>query len=163
MQRWRSMTGYWIFRLVHGYWRWAVLVAGATAVVRSVRALRVEGAWTASDERTSRWFVAAVDVQVLLGLILYFGLSPFWPAMRDSFHYALKDRTARFFGIEHETAMLFAFIAAHVGRVRVKRADGGRAKHRAQLLFTAIFFAFVLWAIPWPWRFVGRPLFRVSF
>ena len=156
------MTAYSILRLVHGYWRWAVLVTGAVALARSAISLRGRRTWTTGDERASRWFVAAVDVQVILGLFLYFVFSPFWPAVRDSFHFALRDLSARFFGMEHETAMLLAFVAAHVGRVRIRRAAEAHAKHHALLASLLFFFALALWAIPWPWRAIGRPLFRVS-
>src|SRR5258705_4336534 len=145
------MTAYGILRLVHGYWRWAVLVTGAVALVRAIAALRGRRDWSTGDERASRWFIAAVDGQVVLGVILYFGFSPFWPAVRDSFHFAVRDRSARFFGMEHETAMLLAFVAAHLGRVRIRRAPEARGKQRALLVSLTIFFAFVLWAIPWPW------------
>ena len=151
---------YWILRLVHGYWRWMVLVGAVVALARA--ALGRGSAWTARDECVSRLFVAFVDVQVSLGLILYFGFSPFWPTVRDSFHDAIKDPSARFFGMEHGTAMLLALAAAHVGRLRVRRAIDGPAKHRALLASVLVFFTLVLWAIPWPWRAIGRPLFRVS-
>jgi heme A synthase len=155
---------YWILRLVHGYWRWAVLASGAVALVRALRAMfgSTDAGWSRGDERASRWFVATVDVQVMLGLVLYFGFSPFWPAVRDSFRFAIHDRSSRFFGMEHQTAMLLAFVAAHVGRVRIKRTPDARTKQRVLLVSLLVFFTLALWAIPWPWRAVGRPLFRTS-
>src|SRR5690242_18562360 len=109
------MVAYWVLRAVHGYFRWAVVVSGVVALVRASRGARP---WSVGDERDSRWFVAAVDVQVAIGLVLYFGFSPFWPVVRDSFQLALHDRSSRFFGMEHPTAMVLAFVAAHVGRAR---------------------------------------------
>jgi hypothetical protein len=156
------MSMYGLLRVIHGYWRWAVLVSGVVTLVRAVGAVRGPRAWTPGDERASRTFVGALDVQVLLGLLLYFGFSPFWPAVRDSFEFALRDRSARFFGMEHETAMLLGFVAAHVGRVRSRKATDPTVKHGAILVSTLVFFLFVSWAIPWPWRSIGRPLFRVS-
>jgi hypothetical protein len=153
---------YWILRLVHGYFRWAVLACAAVALVRTLGGVRRGRPWTDVDERASRLFVAAVDVQVSLGLVLYFGFSPFWPAVRDSFHFAMHDTSARFFGMEHETAMLLAFVVAHAGRIRIRRAVEARSKHRALLVGLFFFFALVLWAIPWPWRAIGRPLLRTS-
>jgi hypothetical protein len=156
------MNGYTLLRLVHGYWRWMVLVCGVVVLLRAFAALRNRRAWTASDDRASRIFVAVVDVQVFLGLTLYFVFSPFWSAVRESFRFAMKDPTSRSFGMEHETAMLLAFIAVHVGRVRARRISTAVGKHRALLASTLVFFALVAWAIPWPWRMMGRPLFRTS-
>jgi len=156
------MSGYGVLRLIHGYWRWMVLVSGLVALVRSGAAVSSPRAWRPGDEQASRRFVAALDIQVLLGLMLYFAFSPFWSAVHESFHLTLKNETTRFFGLEHETAMLVAFVAVHVGRVRVRRETEAAAKHRALFASTLLFFALALWAIPWPWRAIGRPLFRLS-
>jgi hypothetical protein len=156
------MSSYGVLRLVHGYWRWAVLVSGAVVLLRALAGVRRQRPWTPSDERASRTLVAVVDIQVLLGLTLYFALSPFWLAVRESFHLVVKDPATRFFGMEHETAMLLAFIAAHLGRIGARRASEAASKHRALLVWTLLFFALVLWAIPWPWRSIGRPLLRTA-
>ena len=144
-------------RLVHGYWRWMVVLAAAVVLVRAIRAR----GWTAADERASVLFVAAVDIQVLLGLTLYFGFSPYWTATHTAFAATMKNQGARFFGVEHETAMLLAFVVAHVGRVVSKRAPESR-KQRILRTTLLVFFALVAWAIPWPWRAFGRPLLRLS-
>ncbi len=144
-------------RLVHSYWRWMVVLS---AIVVLVRAIRARG-WTAGDERASLLFVAAVDIQVLLGLTLYFGFSPYWTAIHTAFAATMKSQDARFFGIEHETAMLLAFVTAHVGRAVSKRAPESR-KQRILCTTLLVFFVFVASAFPWPWRAIGRPLFRLS-
>jgi len=109
-----------------------------------------------------RRFFNALDLQVLLGLVLYFFFSPFWLATYQTFGETMRSPVARFFGVEHETAMLLAALAAHVGSHRAKLAATDTAKHRIVAVATAIFFALLLWAIPWPWREVGRPLFRTT-
>lgn len=152
-----SANVYGWLRLVHGYWRWVVVLSALVVFVRAVRAR----SWTAMDERASRLFVAAVDIQVLLGLTLYFGFSPYWTATHTAFAATMKDQGARFFGVEHETAMLLAFVTAHVGRVVSRRAPDAR-KQRILRTTMIVFFALVLWAIPWPWRVFGRPLVRLS-
>jgi hypothetical protein len=129
---------------------------------RAAAGLRARRDFSPSDERASKWLVAAVDIQVLLGLVLYFGLSPFFAALRQSFAASMAEATTRFFAIEHETAMALAFVAAHVGRVRVRRATEPARKHRALLVSAIIFLVLVAVSIPWPWRAVGRPLLRLS-
>ncbi|MDB4965616.1 MAG: hypothetical protein JWN44_1305 [Myxococcales bacterium] len=156
------MTGYTVFRLIHSYWRWVVLACAIVVLVRSISGLTSRRGWTGGDARASRLFVIAVDVQLLLGLILYFVFSPFWNAMHGSFHAAMKDPITRFFGMEHGVAMLLALVAVHVGAVRARRATDAAAKHRALLITTVIFFALALVGMPWPWRPMGRPLFRLS-
>lgn len=157
-----SMSAYTLLRLAHSYWRWAVLGAAVTVLVRSFTGFVAGREWTHSDEKAGRLFITALDIQVLLGVVLYFGFSPFWPATYHSFHETMRGQVARFFGIEHETAMLLAFIAAHVGCARSKRARPDMRKHSIMLTALVVFFLVLLWAIPWPWRAIGRPLFRTT-
>jgi hypothetical protein len=156
------VTAYSFLRLLHGYWRWIVLIAWIVACARALRGSVGGRDWQRGDERTAILFVSAVDVQVLLGLVLYFGLSPYWTAAHTAWQAMLHDRPTRFFAVEHESAMLLAFVAAHVGRVLSRRRPTSAARHRVMLAALVIFFVLVAWAIPWPWRDVGRPLFRLA-
>jgi hypothetical protein len=152
---------YAVLRVAHSYWRWAVLLSAIVVLVRATT--RTGGPWTRGDERALRQFLSALDLQFTLGLVLYFGFSPFWLATYHSFADTLTSPVARFFGVEHETAMILAFLTAHVGHAGIKRTADGHLKRRRIMITMLIFFALVLWAIPWPWRIVGRPLFRTSF
>ena len=158
----KPMSVYSLLRIIHGYWRWAVLVLAVMVFVRSLIGIVGHRGWSREDELTMRRFFQALDLQVFLGLVLYFFFSPFWPATYQTFWETMRSPVARFFGVEHETAMLIAAIAAHVGWDRAKVAATDTAKHRIVAIAMTIFFALLLWAIPWPWREVGRPLFRTT-
>ena len=153
---------YALLRLAHSYWRWPVLASALVVLVRVVTGAHTRRAWTRDDDRAVRLLLSAVDLQLAIGMTLYFGFSPFFPALYQSFHESMSSPVARFFGIEHQTAMLLAMIAAHVGHSRARRAVDDVAKHRAMRAAMVIFFALTLWAIPWPWRIFGRPLFRTT-
>ena len=157
------MNAYTLLRLVHGYWRWAVLATAIVVFGRAIAGFVRRTPWTDADERASRSFGRALDVQVVIGLVLYFGFSPFWPATYQTFSETMRSDVARFFGVEHQTAMLLAATAAYIGRARAKRAIDSTRRHRITLVAMLIFFALALWAIPWPWRIVGRPLLRTGF
>jgi hypothetical protein len=157
----RRVSGYGILRLVHGDWRWVVLGCALLALARALDGVARARPWQAGDERAAVAFVGALDLQLLLGLVLYFGFSPFWSATRHAFSATMQDAGTRFFGVEHETAMLLAVAAAHLGRVRARRATPER-RHRVMLVTLLLFFAIVAWAIPWPWRPFGRPWLRLS-
>jgi hypothetical protein len=157
------MNIYTVLRLAHGYWRWAVLATAIVVLVRALAGFMMRRPWTPADERASKAFAGALDLQILIGLVLYFGFSPFWPATYRTFSETMRSDVARFFGVEHQTAMLLAAAAVYIGRVRAGRAADARRRHRTMLVAMVIFFAFALWAVPWPWRIVGRPLFRTEF
>jgi hypothetical protein len=156
------MSWYELLRIAHSYWRWAVLIAALIVLQRAVVGARRNHGWTPGDARAARFFFSALDIQFTLGVILYFGFSPFFSAVYHSFSETMKDPNARFFGIEHQTAMLLATAVAHVGMDRAKRTAEGPARHRVMRTAMIVFFVIVLVGLPWPWRPYGRPLFRTS-
>jgi hypothetical protein len=101
--------------------------------------------------------VATIDLQLLVGLILYFAVSPLTRMAFQNMAVAMKDHELRFFSVEHTTYMLIAVILAHVGAVMSRRAATDRAKYRAATIAYAISLLVMLAGIPW-WR----PLLRLS-
>ena len=122
------MSAYALLRIVHSYWRWADVILAIAVLVRSIIGAVVHREWTRRDDRTMRVFSSILDLQVVLGLILYFFFSPFWLATYKTSE-TMRSPVARFFGVEHETAMLLAAIAVYVGRDRAKLAATDHGKH----------------------------------
>lgn len=142
----------------HSIVRWLVLLAGAMAVVLAWRG-RLGGApWSPMDDRVGRWFTVGMDVQLLVGLALYW-MSPTVQAALADMGAAMGDGTLRFWSIEHGVLMLLAVVATHIGRARSRRAERAAAKHRAAAVWFGLALIAVLAAIPWPFReAVGRAL-----
>jgi hypothetical protein len=140
--------------------RWLVLAAGLLAVARGVSGWRGRRPWTLADERAGFWFITALDLQFLLGLLLYVWLSPLtWAAFGD-FGGAMRDRVLRFWAVEHIFGMFVGIALAHIGRSRVhKTGDDGR-RHRTAAIFFALAIVAILVSIPWPTLPHGRPLLR---
>jgi hypothetical protein len=142
----------------HSWLRYLVLGLGIALLLVCLQDKRT-GRWTEKPERLHTLFLAVLDVQLLLGLALYFGLSPITEAALANFGAAMKEPTLRFFGVEHLATMLVAVIVAHVGRVRSKRKEG-EARFRSAIITQAVWLLLTLAAIPWPGLDIGRPLFR---
>ena len=148
-----------VILLLHSWLRWPALIAGiiATGAAFSSRPIGTEK--TAAD----RWggiFVGLLDLQFLLGLLLYFVLSPTTAAIRQDFGAAMRDPVARFWAVEHLTLMLVAVIVVHVGRVLARKAATPGAKRTRMLVCFGIATLAIIAAIPWPGFRAGRPLFR---
>jgi hypothetical protein len=150
---------YSVMLLVHSYLRWLVLIAGVVMLVRSVRGMK-SGIWSDGDNRAQLGFVSVLDIQLLLGLVLYFVLSPITVAFLANPKASMKIAQLRFFGMEHITMMLIAIILVHVARARGKRMDDGKARHRLSLITTLVWLVLTVASIPWPGMQYGRPLFR---
>jgi FtsH-binding integral membrane protein len=145
--------------IAHSWLRWVVILAGLVAVGRSVLALSRNGRWTPADDRAGFWFVTTVDLQWLVGLMLYFFLSPYTGQALHDFGGAMKDPVLRFWAVEHAFGMLIAAVLVHVGRVRTRKTDSLR-RHRVAAIFFGLALVLILMSIPWPGSAHGRPLLR---
>jgi hypothetical protein len=144
---------------IHSWLRWVVLALGLAVLIASIGGLRLGGAWDPKHERLQKIFLGVLDVQLLVGLVLYFFMSPIAAAARANMALAMKDAQLRFFGVEHLVTMLIAVAVAHIGRVRSKRREG-RQRYRSVLIMQIVWLVLTLLAIPWPGLDVARPLFR---
>ena len=149
-----------VILLLHSWLRWPALIAGIVAIAAAYSSRPTGSEKTAAD----RWggiFVGLLDLQMLLGLLLYVVLSPTTAAIRQDFGAAMRDPVARFWAVEHLTLMLAAVIVAHVGRVLARKAKSPGAKRIRMLTCYTLATLAIVAAIPWPGIRAGRPLFRV--
>jgi hypothetical protein len=140
---------YGLVLIIHSWLRWAVLAAGIAAVARG----------GTRDSSTGRWFTILLDVQFLIGLLLYFVLSPFTKAALNDFGGAMGNSQLRFFAVEHVFGMLIAITLAHIGAAKIKKAPAER-RGRMAMTFYGLALLAILASIPWPGMPAGRPLFR---
>jgi hypothetical protein len=145
--------------ILHSWLRWAVLASGVIATA-STFSRRSPG----SSDPADRWgllFMASLDLQMLLGLLLYLALSPVTTAVFNDFGAAMKDPVARFWAVEHVGTMLLAVVVVHVGRVLARKATSPESKRTRLLVCFVIAMLAILARTPWPGMTAGRPLFRV--
>jgi hypothetical protein len=155
MQRMYSVT-----LALHSWLRWAVILLAILALARAFAAVR-SGRWPPAADRAAMLFTIAFDLQFLIGLLLYFLVSPISKAALQHMDAAMHNRTLRYWAVEHPTAMIVALALAHAGRVLVRRAPEAK-KGRMALIFFAIALLVLLGMTPWPGTTGDRPLFRFS-
>lgn len=139
----------------HSFLRWLVVLGLVAGLVRFVRGWRAQTAWSKSDDRLHALLVAVVDLQLTLGLGLYF-MSPLVEGFLADPGAAMSVRVLRFFGLEHITMMLVAITVLHVGRVRLRKKPEHRHAAKNLVWVSVIMFA----SIPWPFMPAARPLLR---
>jgi len=123
----------------HSLVRWAILVLGILAVASAL------AGWS---RRRAIPFVVALDLQLILGLVLWLFLSPLTTGLGRE---ALRDREVRQMALEHPLLAIAAVVMAHVGSVLWKR---GKQRLAAALLAAALVTTAA--AVPW-----SRPLLRL--
>jgi hypothetical protein len=152
---------YFTVLLLHSWLRWLALVAGVGA---TFAALSKGDGTPKSLQSAERWgliFMITLDVQMLLGLLLYGVLSPYTAAAMKDFGAAMRDPGLRFWAVEHPAIMLSAVILVHVGRVLARKSADVGTKRKRLLICFGLAVLLILLRTPWPGMANGRPLFRV--
>ena len=99
------------------------------------------------------FFTSAMDVQLLLGIVLYFGGSRGLEAIKSiGMKEVMGNSFHRFFAVEHITMMLIAIVLVHIGKAKSKKAATEVAKHKSAFWFYLIALLIMLAAIPWPFK-----------
>lgn len=142
----------------HSWLRWAVILLGFVAVLRAVAGWQNRKPWTAGDEQIGFLATLALDLQVLLGLLLYFVYSPYTRLAMDDFGNAMRSSDLRFWAVEHVFGVLVGLALMHIGRARAKKAANPIRKHRTIAIFFALGLIAILAAVPWPGTPHARPL-----
>lgn len=138
---------------LHNLVRWLVIAAGLYAVVLFWRGWLQGRTWNAGESKAARLFVTSLDVQFLLGLLLYVFFSPLTRKAFGDMGAAMRDAPVRYFVVEHVVMMLAAIVIAHIGNGRVRRAKTDAAKFQTAALWFGVAVAAILGFVPW-----GRPL-----
>lgn len=119
---------------LHSWNRWLALALAVAATINAF--LRVPHVIDGRP-RGSKWdtfFMVAIDLQVLLGLLLYFGLSPYSTEAMNNPSAAMKSASLRFWGFEHEILALGSMIAVRLGRVFATRSSATPESRRRRRL-----------------------------
>ena len=145
--------------IFHSLLRWVVLLAGLLAVGRACAGWTGKRPWSAADNRAGIWFTAALDLQLLAGLLLHLALSPLTQAAMENVAATMQNPSLRFWFVEHPFGMVIALVLAHVGRVRIRKAITDASRHRIAAILFGIAMVVILLSSPWPGTSNARPLF----
>jgi hypothetical protein len=144
---------------LHSWLRWAVLVTGLVAWLRAVGGKTARRPWTPQDELWGLLLTVSVDLQFVVGIVLYI-LSPITRLGLRNFAAAMQINVARFFTVEHVIGMIAAIALIHIARVKIRKAADAERKHRLAMVLYGIAVVLIVISIPWPGMPVARPLFR---
>lgn len=140
---------------LHNLLRWVVVFAGLIAIFTALRGLLTRAAWTQADRRAGLVFTTALQLQLLLGIILYV-ISPLVQGALSNFGAAMESDVLRRFALEHPLLMLLATLAAQLGYSLSRRASTDRAKFGRASVGYLLAAALIVVGTPWgrsliPW------------
>ena len=137
------------FLLFHNTLRWLLLISLFITLVKYLAGWMGNKPWTKFDNLLGIVFTSLMDIQLMLGLVLYVFLSPVTRTAFADFGAAMKDDNLRFYAVEHISIMLVAVIMVHIGRAKSKKAKTDIGKFRIASIFFLIALALILGGIPW--------------
>ncbi|AHM63577.1 hypothetical protein D770_26670 [Flammeovirgaceae bacterium 311] len=143
------MTSYQIFLFLHSWIRWFILFLGIVVIIKAFIGWSGNKPYLKGDNGMSAGFIGLLHLNLLIGLILYFFLSPYVQQAFSNFGAAMKDSYLRFWAVEHIAINIIAVVVAQIGRTRSKRATTDVAKHKTVAIFYTIALVLILSRIPW--------------
>lgn len=140
------------FLAVHNVLRWVVVVLALIALLRAYRGWFGKRDWQPADRKIGSFFAMSMDLQLLVGLILYLFLSPLTrPLFQGQMSLVMQNEQLRFFGVEHILLMVVSVVFVHLGTVLSRRAEQSLLKHRQAAIWFSLAVLALLAGIPW-WR-----------
>jgi heme A synthase len=132
----------------HSHTRWLVMVTAILAI--ALPFLNASGEVNKKSKLPALAFMIMCDIQLLVGLILYFGYSPFGiDAFQNGMSFVMKNSMVRKIAVEHLILMLLAIVLVHIGYVKAKKASDNAQLKKISTRFFGIALIVILAAIPW--------------
>ena len=138
---------YELFLTLHSYLRWIFLGLAAWLWIQYLVKYLSNQSRSKFDNQIEIALIGSVHLQLILGLILYFFLSPITTAPLEEGW--IKQETLRFYLLEHPLTMFIAMVFAQIGRIATRKAAHSKKKLSRGLLFYGISLFLILISMPW--------------
>lgn len=140
---------------IHSLLRWAIVLTGIWAIIRAIKGVSGNSAYTSADKKAGLFFMISLDIQLLVGIVLYF-ISPMaMKAFQSMGGEVMRQAPYRYFAVEHAFAAIIAIALVHIGRSKVKKATSDAQRHKLSLIFFLLALVILASRVPWPWTAMG--------
>ncbi len=146
------------FLHLHNLIRWVILLLALAVLLRSLSAMGSRRPFRSADRRLALFLMIFADIQLLLGLSLYFMKDWIGVLTRGGF---MANSYNRFFATEHALGMILGIVFIHLGYTAAKsKTLSDPRKFKKLFWMTLVGLICILITIPWPFREgIGRALF----
>ena len=139
---------YELIKTGHNSLRWILMGILIYVIISSWAGVVNKKTYGKADKVSGGILVGLAHLQLLIGLILYFGLSPYTQAAFADFGAAMKETTLRFYAVEHFLTMVLAIGCIQAGRTLAKKAADDTGKFKKMAIFTTIAPVLILARMP---------------
>lgn len=143
---------------LHSILRYLTLLVALWAIFSSMSGMGGSKPFTKSDQRPGLFYMIAMDLQLLVGMVLYFTGNFGLNSIRQlGMGVVMKDSVHRFFAVEHLLGMLIAVVLVHIGYAATKKTEfSDQKKFKRSFWMYLIALVVIFASIPWPFRDLGR-------
>lgn len=138
------MSFHYVLANIHAWNRYLLLAALIFVLYRAYSGWFGRRNYDKTDNASSAALLGLTHLQLLLGLILYFGTSTYTKAAFANMGAAMKDSTLRYYAVEHITVMLLAVVMIQLGRTLSKKSAAHQDKFRKLAIYTSIGLGLIL-------------------
>lgn len=139
----------------HNLLRYIIIIVAVWAIVKLISSRNAGKPFGKSEKTPSMLLMILMDVQFLIGIVLFF-LTKYITKLQ-SLPFSEWDKTSKFFVREHVPIMLVSLVLIHIGYSATKKpALPDNKKYSKAITLFLIAFILILAAIPWPFRDLGR-------
>lgn len=138
---------------LHNIFRWVALIFIIYALFRTIKGLILNGSWNKADKKAGLFMIIGLDIQFLLGILLYIFYSPWVKLFFNNIGDAMKSPLLRFYGVEHIALMLLSIILGHIGYATSKKDIEDKLKFKRISIFYGLVLFVIILGVPW-----SRPL-----
>ena len=137
---------YTYFSAFHSALKWIILPLGLFVIYRFVAGWLLRREKNPLDEKIAATYVLFLHLQFLIGVILYFFLSPWTTELSSEW---IKSPMHRFYNLEHPLLMFLGIAIAQWGRSVSKRAKNAHKAFRIGAIAYILSMILLLAGIPW--------------
>lgn len=127
-----------LINTIHSYNRYLILAALILVLYRSWTGWKGQKSFVKADNTASVALLGLAHLQLLLGLIQYFGTSTIVQSAMADMGAAMKNPWLRYFAVEHITMMILGIACIQVGRTLSKKATDDNTKHKKLAIWTTV-------------------------
>ena len=132
------LDSYSLIKHVHTFISGAFLIFAVWLIIRSVRGIIKDLAYTRLDKFISYGFIINLYLQLIFGLFLFSNHNSAVDENFSNAEGALKLASNRFWPIEHIVLMLFALFIANLGLILSNQSLSGKEKHKKILTYYVV-------------------------
>jgi hypothetical protein len=151
---------YSLFLLLHSWNRWLIVVSGLILIAMLITYLSSNRQFNSAVKATALTYISSLHLQLLIGLIFYFFISPFTQLALNDFGEAMKNADLRYWAVEHSLLNIIGIALVQIGYSKSKKKTVSKEKMKTLLIWSSIAFLIILLAIPMGIMGVERPWFR---